>query len=175
MDTKLSPDDWASERSQWDVTVDEAISGYRGDDPNKEAPVAPWLRKTGRGVLGLRKAHRAILAWGGFPYAEEPRLAPLWQPRDPQGYLFADDLLTEGLDLLLRGDVIAARAKLECSLAVLERMPGGQEAVSTACMVVRLRECVDLLRRGRPLEARVRLAPLAKVQHAFSPPFELAA
>lgn len=156
---------WLSGRSTWDLAVEASLDAYLGDDPDLEAPVPASLRRVGGGLLSP----------GGIPYAEPPRLAPDWQPRYPQGFLFAEDLLMEGLEQLLAGDVLATRAKLECALAVLERMPKDREAVSTACVVVRLRECIELLRCGRPLEARLRLAPLVKKALSSASSCELAA
>lgn len=150
---------WFSGRSPRDLAVEASLDAYLGDDPEMEAPVPASLRRVGVGI----------------PYAEPPRLAPDWRPRYPQGFLFAEDLLMEGLEQLLAGDVLATRAKLECGLAVLERMPKDREAVSAMCVIVRLRECIELVRCGRPLEARLRLSPLVKKAPSSASSLELAA
>ena len=142
------------ERSQWSLTVEAALQGGLDDDPNQEMPVDPEVKDK----------EPEVLSWGGIPYAEEPTLAPRWKPRYPDGYLFADDLLTEGLELLSSADVLAARAKLECSLAVLDRMRSYRDAVSTTGMIRRLRAGVYLLRRSRRAQARLLLTPLVKVR-----------
>jgi hypothetical protein len=148
------------ERNQWDLSVEAALNAYRGDDPNQEAPVDP----------AVREEEPELLSWGGIRYAEDPLLAPDWRPRYPDGYLFADDLLTEGLDLLSSGDALAARAKLECSVAVLDRMRRYREVVSTTGMIRRMRGGVYLLRLACVPQARRLLAPLVKVKHASDPP-----
>jgi hypothetical protein len=149
--TRLPPTDAA-------VLVGASLRSYRGDDPNQEAPVSGIRRKTGAGLL----------SWGGICHSKAPRLMLDWTSRYPAGYSFADDLLSDGLgslqealDLLTSGDTLAAQAKLECSLAVLDHMPK-KAAMSAAGLKRRLRAGVNLLRRQRPFEARDLLGTLAK-------------
>lgn len=143
----LSEGSW--ERNDFGPAVEEAISGGAGVDPGL-SPIDPALHKMAPGLLSR----------GGVAPVESPDLAPSWAPRGPAGYLFADDLLTEGLELLSRGNILLARAKLECSLAVLERMPREGAVVSASGMIERLHRGVDFLRRGRHSRAEVQLAPL---------------
>jgi hypothetical protein len=138
-----------------------SLRRYRGDDPSLEAPIDP----------SLRVAAPDLLLDSGSCSTATPRRAPaweppLWRPRSQGGYRFADDLMKEGLELLReslgrlpRNDPLVMRGKLECSLAVLERL------CPASGLVHRLRGGVYLLQLGHNAKAFELLAPLGRAEH----------
>jgi hypothetical protein len=144
-----------TDRSAWDVAVDKVLEDA-ADDPSGEMPVD-------------HSAREKALSWGGIGYVEAPSLAPSWVSRYPEGYTFADDLLTEGLILMPASEAVPVRSKLECSVAVLTHIPQQRQVFSTAYMLGVLCGGVELLRLQRFNEARVVLAVLAKERHPLEP------